>query len=201
MNDAWQLTGPEMMLVQNTEWLLTKQQITGKVYELLGNLSTHYSNLLQQYSPAAPELLLPAPKIARGEYYRQLPYVILDQPRFFKHEEAFAIRSLFWWGRHFSIHLHLSGNIKTQYLPRLLQHLQAGRLQEWHTVLQEDRWQHYFGPGNYMPVNSHAAETIAGVWQQQKFVKLGQYLPLNRWEEAFPFFAQRFETLLQLLHT
>lgn len=200
MSSTWQLTAQELMLVQNAEWLLTKQQITGKVYELLGTLSTRYSNLLLQYPPADAAILQPTPKIARGEYYRQLPYVILDQPRFFKQEDAFAIRSLFWWGQHFSIHLHLSGRYKAQYMPLLLRHLQQGRLQQWHTVLAEDPWQHYFGPGNYQPVTPQTTD-ISTAWQTLPFIKLGQYLPLNRWEKALPFYTSRFETLLQLLHT
>jgi hypothetical protein len=201
MTGNWQLTGPEADLVQNAAWLLTKQQVTAKVYTLLGELSVRYAQLLQQYPPADPAVLLPTPKIARGEYYRQLPYVMLDQPRFFKQEDAFAIRSFFWWGNHFSIHLHLSGNCKHQYLPQLLQHLHAGRLQQWHTVLQEDRWQHYFGPDNYVPVAKQPVDLIAATWQQLPFIKLGQYLPLNRWNEAPAFYADRFENLLLLLHT
>ena len=51
------------------------------------------------------------PKIAKGENYLQLPYVLLDYPRCFDKENIFAIRTMFWWGNFFSITLHLSGSI------------------------------------------------------------------------------------------
>lgn len=199
MSTPWVLSSDEMALVQNAQWLLTKQLVIEKVYRLFGELSTGYAALLQQLPPADAAFTLPSPKIARGEYYRQLPYVMLDHPRFFQQEDAFAIRSFFWWGNSFSIHLHLSGIPKVTYLPRLLQHLQSGRLQEWYTVLQEDRWQHYFGPGNYVAVNSVPAAAVQTAWQQQPFIKLAQPLPLQHWEEAYAFYMRTFEELLLLL--
>lgn len=201
MSSPWQLNSDEMALVQNAQWLLTKQQVIDKVYELLGQLSIAYSRLLVQYPLYDTAVHLPSPKIARGEYYRQLPYVILDQPRYFTGENALAIRSFFWWGNSFSIHLHLSGTPLKACLPVLLQHLANGKLQQWHTVLTEDRWQHYFGPGNYVDINSISAADIASRWQQQPFLKLAKTLPLHQWDTAYHFYLQAFEELLVLLST
>ena len=92
-----QLTPEESSLVENASWLLTKHRIIGKVYGMFGMLSETYSAMLPQYSNYIPDNVTSvAPKIYKGEQYRQLPYVMMDLPRYFKGEDTFAIRSFFW---------------------------------------------------------------------------------------------------------
>src|SRR5262245_61567301 len=102
------LSAFEQQLVTDANWILTKNGIIEKVYLLFGNLSEHYKQepLLQQL-PA--EAVTASPKIARGENYEGLPYVMLDYPRCFGKEDTLAIRTFFWWGHFFSITLQLKG--------------------------------------------------------------------------------------------
>ncbi|HSN09960.1 MAG TPA: hypothetical protein VLS85_13050, partial [Hanamia sp.] len=62
-----QLSDREMELVNNTEWIFTKQLIIEKVYRLLGQLHSDYKKLVdkeKQYFPQ--ELLKPGGKISKG---------------------------------------------------------------------------------------------------------------------------------------
>lgn len=196
MDTPWQLNEAEMALVQNAQWLLTKQQITEKVYTLFGRLSATYTSLQQRY-PLPEAVTAVSPKIARGEYYRQLPYVILDQPRFFQQHHALAIRSFFWWGHSFSLHLHLAGDHRNRLLPALTHALQSGALQHWHTVTGADQWQHHFAPDNYQPVSHLTTSRITQAWQQQSFLKLAVQWPLNEWHLAPERYTAAYEQLLQ----
>jgi hypothetical protein len=199
MNNRFSLSADEMALVQNAGWIITKRRVIEKVYELFGQLSETYTLSLQEAGHIPSEVKAVSPKIYKGESYQQLPYVLLDHPRFFKGTDAFAIRSFFWWGNSFSIHLHLAGQYKIQFQQQLLQQLQAGRIDNWFSVIAEDAWQHHFEPDNYLPVQPGNYEQVTTAWQQRDFIKLGQHYPIANWDTAAHFYNTAFYSLLQFL--
>ncbi|HXL58576.1 MAG TPA: hypothetical protein VN958_20075, partial [Chitinophagaceae bacterium] len=104
------LSKTELMLVCDEQFILTKNNIINKVYQLFGALSDHFFIGIKNTGNIFPlEVLTSYPKIYKGEQYKGLPYVMLDYPRYFVKDDAFAIRCLFWWGNFFSITLHLAG--------------------------------------------------------------------------------------------
>ena len=89
-----QLSAEELSLVQNAGWLLTKNTIIEKVYALFGDIA-HLSlsrfsgmrdNLNANPAILLSEVLIPSPKISRGENYGGLPWVMLDYPMRVAHE-------------------------------------------------------------------------------------------------------------------
>src|SRR5262245_43273102 len=99
-----QLTADELTLVQNADWLLTKNNIIEKVFEMFGDVAAGAGDIFKQHSASLPqEAFVQSPKISKGEKYLGLPYVMLDYPRLFTKDDVFAIRTLFWWGNFFSI--------------------------------------------------------------------------------------------------
>src|SRR5688500_20050079 len=107
-----QLSQEELVLVQNADWLLTKNRIIGKVYEMFGMLVADVQMMPEKNSVLLPEIFAASPKISKGENYMGLPYVMLDYPRCFGKSDTFAIRTMFWWGNFFSVTLHLKGRYK-----------------------------------------------------------------------------------------
>lgn len=87
-----QLSPLEMELVINSGWILTKNGIIEKVKVLLTELQARQQALLSGpiaigFSFALPEeVILPSPKISKGENYKGLPYLVLDYPRYFNKE-------------------------------------------------------------------------------------------------------------------
>jgi len=107
------LSAKELELVCSTDWILTKHIIIEKVINLFSAmLISMQQKTGEQKSNLPVEVFIKDPKISRGENYRQLPYVMLDYPRYFEKQDTLAIRTFFWWGNFFSINLQLSGNIK-----------------------------------------------------------------------------------------
>lgn len=196
MDSDLHLTSDEAALVENSSWLLTKQRIVSKVYGLFGSLSEQYSAILNEYHSLIPaEVVRASPKIYRGEMYRQLPYVMLDQPRFFQHNEAFAIRSLFWWGNEFSIHLVLGGKYRDKYHSAILDEIQSGGLEGWFIGVAEDPWQHHFGSDNYTPVR----RSITALSPDLPYTKLARRHPLSEWEQADHFFRLSYAQILKTI--
>src|SRR5262245_60824558 len=98
----------EMELVSSPEIILTKNAILQKIKLFFEGLQVKQSEILKDYSAQLPEDILKiSPKISKGENYKGLPWLVLDNPRFFQHKNIFAIRTMFWWGNFFSITLHL----------------------------------------------------------------------------------------------
>src|SRR6187402_1155865 len=113
----------EMDLVSTPDIILTKNAILQKIKSFLEELQLKQQDILQEYSSDLPEAPLKvSPKISRGENYKGLPWLVLDNPRYFQHNNIFAIRTMFWWGNFFSITLHLSGNNKTDLLKKIYGH-------------------------------------------------------------------------------
>lgn len=179
----------ELELVNNSEWLFAKARIIQKVYTLFGLLSQEYLKSAAALEPlTGNEIFQPSAKIYQGEKYRQLPYVMLDYPRFFGKDDQFAIRSLFWWGNHFSIHLLLSGRFAVEFRERLLKNL--GNNGDWFIGVNKDPWEHHFGSDNYQRIGD------SGEFQTPH-LKFGTYLMLEHWAVAEHFFRSRYDALIR----
>ena len=175
-----QLSAEEWQLVQNSDWILTKHAIIGKVYQLFGQLADHMRAGGQPPAALPEAVWRHAPKISKGEQYRQLPWVVLDYPRHFTREEVFAIRSFFWWGHYFSCTLHLKGSYQRQLAPAIIQEAAAGTLAgyywsagggEFDFDVQTD---HYTAMDKRIPTLAEA--------QGGDFLKLTVIHPLEEWD-------------------
>jgi hypothetical protein len=198
MHPDFYLTPDESALVENASWLLIKHRIIGKVYGVFGGLSETYKGLLEQYRQNIPgEVISVSPKIYKGEQYRQLPYVMLDLPRYFKQNDTFAIRTFFWWGNSFSIHLLLGGKYKSKFKDQIQGHISNGSLDAWYIGVSEDPWQHHFEQDNYVPVNNFNNKRNA--IDSGNYLKLARWHPVSDWKGAYSFFVSSYKQLLESL--
>lgn len=182
------LSKDELELVTNAELILTKNRIIQKVYELFGELSIAYRELSKDLDE---DLLHIHPKISKGENYLGLPWVMLDYPRNFSRDDVFAIRSFFWWGKHFSITLQLQGKHQQQFASSLQQHISKG----WCICIGSDAWQHHFEMDNYRLFNE--ADNLSAF----PYIKLAKKIPLHEWDNVFDFFTSNFAELRNILST
>jgi len=167
----------------DTGWILTKHLIIGKVYALLGQWSEQVKVILEAEKEWLPEAVLHAePRIYKGENYRQLPYVLLDHPRLFRGEDAFAVRTMFWWGNFFSLTLQLDGCYKKMFEDRLVLRSERLRSEAIFMGMGEDPWQHHFEPENYKPVHEMNETELEQAIRNKRFVKLAVKFPLEDWD-------------------
>ncbi|MEN9684325.1 MAG: hypothetical protein RLZZ28_111 [Bacteroidota bacterium] len=193
------LSAKERDLVTSTDWILTKNEVIGKVYLLFGGLNEAYLQLAASF-PAliAEKNYFASPKIAKGEQYRQLPWVMLDQPRMFSAENVLAVRSFFWWGNFCSITLHLSGTYLEKYAGALKNYF-AGQhsINEsgWYYCISANAWEHHFDADNYVPLREeHILEPMG-----KPFIKIAKKIPLQEWDRVSLFFMENYQQILQML--
>ncbi len=200
MNEAKiQLSEEELILVENAELILTKNAIIRKVYDLFGAMAAAMKIELQN-NPLSPDLMETTPKISRGENFKGLPFVVLDYPRLFNRENVFAIRTLFWWGKYFSVTLHLKGAYKELFSDQLKKNDSLLSDNDFYISSSNDEWSHELGEENYISLNRNRDFLRKNDFSLQPFLKLSAKIDLQNWNQSEELLMQIFKTILQSLH-
>lgn len=198
--ETYELTPEERALVVNADWLYLKNSALQKVMILMGRLQEALrAHPVTGMFPFPGNCLELGGKISRGERYKDLPYIILDYPRYFKQEEIFAFRTMFWWGHYFITTLHLSGGVKEVYQEALANawpELAKGQFQFY---IQDDPWEHDLGNGNYRLISAIPVNEFKQLLYRRSFIKLAKPFRLENWEKIIPEIVTDYELLLQLL--
>jgi hypothetical protein len=195
------LSPKELELVNNADWILTKNLIIEKVYQLFGVVGSHFQSDFSKYPAFHNSAIFSTlPKIAKGEQYLQLPYVMLDYPRLFTESDIFAIRSFFWWGNHCSIHLVLKGAWLAQYGHSIDNYFQlygkyADETRDWFIGVGLDPWQHHFNKDNYIRMADWNGYSVTKL----PFLKLAKKIPLFEWEDIDSFMIRNFNKMLAMM--
>src|SRR5687767_1817690 len=191
-----QLSAEESAMVCNSHWLLTKNIIMQKAYLLFGEAAVGLQSILA--GDNCNEFYFPSPKIAKGENYRGLPYVMLDYPRHFGKEDVFAFRTMFWWGNFISFTWHIKGKFAFEYRQRIINAQHVLATAGFHLCISEDEWRHDFEETNYLPVGAISSVDLAGLLSNKPFIKLAVSIPLDRWNNAIDELITHYYLILEL---
>ncbi len=193
------LSEEERLLMMDTRFILTKNAVLKKVELLFGAVSETIRQRVTALGLEGSPLFVLSPKIARGEQYQNLPWVMLDYLRIFTKTDTCAIRCFFWWGNYCTVTLQLAGSYLNQYRQPVeafvKQHTGEG---DWYLSVGEDQWQHQLESTAYV-----AAETIDEMYwlQDRSFIKLVKKIPLEQWDELFPLLENNIVAFLHILKT
>ncbi|MEQ8878169.1 MAG: hypothetical protein RLQ12_00980 [Cyclobacteriaceae bacterium] len=95
-------TQEEIKILSDKRFLIVKQQLADKIITQLAEIERVLHKAINSSSFNYPEgTFIRSGKISKGENYRSLPFFILDYPRMFTKENAFAFRTMLWWGNEF----------------------------------------------------------------------------------------------------
>jgi hypothetical protein len=194
------LTPEEQQVAFDASWIYHKNSVINKVMELMGAVHRQLEAQLQTaLFPFPVPCLQQGGKISKGERYKELPYVILDYPRYFNQEAVWAFRTMFWWGHYFSCTLHLAGTVKAGYVPALQAGYTQLAAQQVQVYMQDDPWQHDFENGNYRPVAAFKPQEWETWVEQREFIKLAKPFALEIWEKIIPEAVACYTTLLAVI--
>jgi len=177
------LSADELRLVTDPAFILTKNAIIDKVYDMFGDLTLQMQEAIQPFSHEWNEVLEISPKISRGENYLGLPFVILDYPRYFRPHDICAIRTMFWWGNFMSVTVHLKGNYREHYHQRIIEEFSHLRDLGFYAAVGPDEWEHHFGDDNYIPVSMIEPDEWLELYGARNFTKLAVKFPLEDWDQ------------------
>jgi hypothetical protein len=190
----------EQSLMQNAEWILTKNAVLEKMKWLLQQCQDEQTALFENRESSLPaEIFITPPKISKGENYNGLPWLMLDHPRHFEKQTAFAIRTLFWWGNFFSITLHLSGKYKEQYAGKIISQYDMLGKNNFHLCISNDEWEHHFEKTNYCAVNEINNDAFEQSISEKSFIKLSVRIDLYQWENLPEQVVSITKTIMKML--
>lgn len=188
----------EAALMNDASFILTKNRIVQKVYDLFGSVSAGCNRFMG--SVALPEeVSAVSPKISKGENYLGLPYVILDQPRYFSKHDVFAIRTMFWWGHYFSVTLHLKGRYKSIYAAAITDKYDSLTEAGAFVAIAEDEWHHSLNEEHYVQVSSIEKDGFRKLLTSHSFLKISFKVPMELNELLEEELLKRIRELIALL--
>ncbi len=194
------LSQNELELINNADFILTKNAILKKVNQLLAGLQFKQQQYAERCSSRLPDKIFRStPKISKGENYRGLPYLILDYPKCFEQENIFAIRTMFWWGNFFSITLHLSGINKKEAEGKLIASFNILKEKQYLYCINNNQWEHHFERGNYILLRELNKVDFENAVRDKYFIKLAYKFPLQQWDEAEQILLDCFKEIIEIL--
>jgi hypothetical protein len=176
----------------NPGFILTKLAVQEKMVALMAELSAQYQASIPESFRGEPWVLT-GPKIARGEQYEQLPWVMLDYPRYFTREQVLAIRCFCWWGNYASITLQLSGSYMDRYRPAVEAFWQTAEAKDWYWGVGENAWIHDLNSKAYLPWPAQEDRS------QQGWLKIAKKIPLEQWDLLPDWYPAQYRLLMDLL--
>jgi len=188
----------ELVLMQDRDWILTKNKVINKVCELFGLLSEEMKALWE--NTAFRDLYhVNRAKISKGENFKGLPYVVLDYPGYFRKENIFSIRCLFWWGNYFSITLHLKGESKAYFAHSIRQTLAVLSTLDFQICVGDDEWIQDLNQKEFVPISEADESLIKRISEGQSFIKISRKISFQKIDtirqELLEYFVKLLESL------
>ena len=188
----------EMELVSSPDIILTKNAILQKIKSFFEEVQMKQQDILKKYSSQLlEEVIKISPKISRGENYKGLPWLVLDNPRHFQHNNIFAIRTMFWWGNFFSITLHVSGNNKNDLLKNLTQNASLLAKNDFYIYNGTKEWEHDIDPDSYKKLSAINEDELQKIFSANSFLKLAVKFTVESLEAVEDKLLRNYELLIK----
>ena len=191
-------TQEELSILKDQRFLLVKQTLSDKIVSHLAVIERMIHRELRSLSFDFPEgTFLRSGKISKGENYRLLPYFLLDYPRMFSREDAFAFRTMLWWGNEFSCTLHLAGK-PLQSVHKLLSS-QLIKEKDLYFCINDNPWEYHFEESNYQQLDKLSLNDIKNHIEMYGFVKISDKISLDKWDKFGDFSLITLKRFIKLL--
>jgi hypothetical protein len=188
------LSQKELEYLQNTDFLLTKSQITQKLTAALGQVQGNLKKFILDNHLILPQTLdYQVGKISKGEKYRDLPYLVLDFPKLFKPKQIWAFRTMVWWGNFASCTLHLQGEIWQNYQAHFSQNCQILHHQGVYLGINAEPWEYHFEKDNYIMWDDLNDFERLEIIKNHPFLKISRQLPIAQIADLEAFSLSSFQ--------
>lgn len=173
-----ELSDKEKNIISDQEFLISKVLIIDKILLLFEEIRTDLINVTKSISFNFPvEVDNKIGKIFKGENYCSLPYVNLDYPKYFRGNDVFTLRTMFWWGNFFSNTLHLSGKYYELYKENIINNFDLLLSQEFYICINSSPWEYHYNKDNYINIREVKKEILSTLpfLKISKKYNLGEY--------------------------
>lgn len=184
MEENQQFSCDEIQLIENEQFIRQKNKILRQSELLLQELGNQTAEKYLKLDP-----LSPPPKVSKGEKHQGLPFVVLDYPRVFKKTDIFAVRTMIWWSKAYSVSLILKGKYLQEYLKPLNKNL--AKSHGLFYTQDEDIWENEL---------SNKVSSTTKISEAADFVKLSFQFPLSELNNLKINYLTSLEKLFNLIN-
>lgn len=164
--------------MQDISVIDTRRRINDAVQSLFSILAEDISRDINLTGNLPSVLNFGIPKISKGENYLGYPWIMMDYPALFHKSGSLALRNMFWWGHHFSVTLHVSGQFKDKYKSRLIDNLTHDG-KPFRISIGDKEWEHHMQETNYSAMSTFKKDNLEKIWEGKKFIKIARDFPLQ----------------------
>ncbi len=173
-------TPEEKSLIQDTRFFETKTIVTQKVKTFLHQLQPALIQEVDLKSLLAPEGFdSKVFQYVKGEHLLDFPYLYLDFPKYFKKEEKFTFRTLFWWGHFFAFSWILEGLHLNQYKDNLLTHYDVLADRGLFILRTSTPWEWRKTSQYVIEIKKENQSEVKAVLKTSPFLKIHYYVPFD----------------------
>jgi hypothetical protein len=199
-----QFTDEETALMADQHFFRAKAQIMAKVRH---SLAATHAALKEEVASASlvtpPDFDSTNCHFVKGEHLESFPYQYLDFPKHFHDSNAFAFRTLFWWGHHVVCALMLEGEGIKQHKARIVDRFHQLAGQGLELSLAPTLWEWKRGEGYTLPITHDRKAQIAAVLAERSFLKIVRFAsftdPRIQSGQVPEFSRQTFRALLPIV--
>ena len=190
------LSNQDVSLISDAGFLLAKVEVMSKINSLMEDTRSSIKAQITTSDFVFPvDLNLNSGKISKGEYYRNLPYFVLDYPALFRKHDILAFRTMFWWGNFFSATLHLQGSHLEERRQTLIKNIHSLLDRQLYICVGDTPWEYQYEPDNYQLLNVEHTQHI----RSSQFLKLSAKTPLTEWKTLPKFSSDTLSLFLSVL--
>lgn len=190
------LSDQELNLISDDEFLLAKVEVMSKINSLMEEARSSIQDCLGKTDFVFPsDVNLSSGKISKGEFYKHLPYFVLDYPAVFGKRDIFAVRTMFWWGHFFSTTIHLQGSYLDERRDCLVEKADILLGNDLYIGVGDTPWEYHYEADNYQQLQAEHFEQFSEIG----FLKLSRKIELKEWASLPAFARDTLELYLSVL--
>ena len=180
MNTGIDWSTEELEALQTTRLFQIKGTIIKKVWSHFESLRDALREEVGSEPLLAPsEIDLHKGQVAKGENHLLLPFVYLDFPKYFSHDEKCTYRTFFWGGNYVVYALILEGSYLADYKIRIKRHYDRLAQGSIHLAITPDPWEWRRGTPYTLPLTPENQKIVEAVLEERSSLKLERFLDLN----------------------
>lgn len=139
---------------------------------------------LKEVNPSIPFLAIESFdtstfQFVKGEHLLDFPYLYLDFPKYFKRDEMFTFRTLFWWGHYFVLAWILQGKYLDRYKQNLLRSYDGLADRGLFILMSDNPWEWRKGSEYLLEIRSENYEEISALLKTRSFLKVHRYIEFD----------------------
>lgn len=166
---AIKLTNHQLKLAEDTSYPLTKILIMDQFTSLFAECAQYLQSYPFQFGSV--QLVESEYKITKGENFKGLPYLVLDYPKIQSKSFPVLMRTIFWWGKYFSLNMYLHDDLNIAFKPNWKQN---ELINDVKILMSDDLWQHDLEEMDY----EHISKVDINK-KQSNYLKLCKTVPIN----------------------